>query len=216
MVNRVSPPGRRCRTRRLLATRRSIVAKALPVTASAEPTVRAAGEHREAAEAVPLVVVEQLVAPVDGGAEGPVPSRRIARHRGGLTQCCVKPARDLDDGQQGASRGSKLDRQRQPVKPSADLRDGGCIRVCVSKLRVVDPCALGEERDRIDGGQRGQVGAASRVGEREREYGLTLLGLQGERLTASREHQHAGTAGNDISDERRRHQYVFAVVQNEQ
>ena len=83
----------------------------------------AAGEHREAREARFLVVAEQAVAPVDRRAQRLLAGGRVARPCAESVERAVQACGDLCGGEQPATRRRELDRQRQPVDASADLRD---------------------------------------------------------------------------------------------
>ena len=76
----------------------------------------AAGEHREAREARLLVVVEQVVAPVDRRAQRPLAGGRVARARAERAERRVQALGDLAGREQPAAGRRQLDRQRQPVE----------------------------------------------------------------------------------------------------
>ena len=90
---------------------------------------RAAGEHREPREAALLVVAEQLVAPVDSGAQRLLARGCVARARARRAERGIEAVGDLGRRQQSAAGGRELDRQRQPVDAPADLRDRGGVAV---------------------------------------------------------------------------------------
>ena len=83
----------------------------------------AAGEHREAREARFLVVAEQAVAPVDRCAQRLLAGGRVAWPCAESVERAVQARGDLCGREQPAARRRQLDRQREPVDPSADLRD---------------------------------------------------------------------------------------------
>ena len=82
----------------------------------------AAGEHGEPREQAPLVGRQQVVAPFDRGAQRPLP-------RLGISSCLQKiealrePLQDLAGSKDARAGGSELDRERQVVEPTAELRD---------------------------------------------------------------------------------------------
>ena len=130
---------------------------------------RAAGEHREAREAPLLVIAEQLVAPVDGGAQRLLARGCVARAGARRAERGVQAFGDLGRRQQPAAGGGQLDRQRQPVDAPADLRDRGGVAVAELEVGIVRSRALDEQRDRVDGRQRLEVlerrGSGSASGE---------------------------------------------------
>ena len=67
--------------------------------------------------------LEQLVAPLDRRAQRSLPVRRITRARRQERQPPVEPRQKLIRVQERHARCRQLDRERQPVKPSADLAD---------------------------------------------------------------------------------------------
>ena len=83
---------------------------------------KAAGEHRQAAKQRSLVVGEQLVAPVDRGAQGLKPGQGRARPAGQEAEAIREAGCDLLDREHPHPGGGELDRQRQPVELGADLQ----------------------------------------------------------------------------------------------
>ena len=81
----------------------------------------AAGEDGEPAEQALLLLVEQVVAPLDRRPQRALPLGRVAaRRRSGAAS--ARSRRSSSSGrQQPRPRGGELDRERQPVEPAADL-----------------------------------------------------------------------------------------------
>ena len=83
-----------------------------------------ADEDREPAEERALVLGEQVVAPLEGGAQRAVPGGRVAgvgrEHRHAVAQ----PVGELGRGEELRPRGGQLQGEGEAVEPSADLRDG--------------------------------------------------------------------------------------------
>ena len=79
---------------------------------------------------------------------------RVARAGAERAERGVQAFGDLGGRQQPAAGGRELDRQRQPVDAPADLRDRGGVAVAEVEVGIVGSRALGEQRDRVDAGQR--------------------------------------------------------------
>ena len=161
-----------------------------PVIVSAACDRRAAGEHREAREARLLVVAEQVVAPVDRRAQRLLAGGRVARARAERAERVVQAVGDLagESSPQRAAASSiasgRPSTRRQisatvAAFPSAELEPG-----------IVGSRALAEQRDGVHAGSARRV-APSRFGQRERRHGVALLGVDGQRLAARRQHGHA-------------------------
>ena len=85
--------------------------------------VATAGEHRQPLEDALLVVEEQLVAPVDDGAQRLLAGQRGARPTGEQAEPIVEPGGDLGDRERPGAGGRQLDGERQTVEPGADVGD---------------------------------------------------------------------------------------------
>ena len=85
--------------------------------------VATAGEHRQPLEDALLVVEEQLVAPVDDGAQRLLARQRRARPAGEQAEPIVEPGGDLRDRERPGAGGRQLDGERQPVEAGADVGD---------------------------------------------------------------------------------------------
>ena len=176
---------------------------------------RAAAKNGEPRETGLLVPGEQLVAPVDRRAQRLVACGRVTHARTQRTEHRLKTLRDLGRRQQLTAGCGKFDRQRQPIDTPADRRDRGVAGVAQLELRIVRPCALREQRDGVPVRRRPATGTAvSSYGERRN--GVALLGVQGERLAAGREHDDARTGPKHAAYEGCRPQHVLAVVHHEQ
>ena len=84
--------------------------------------VAAAGEHRQPLEHPLLVVEQQLVAPVDDGAQRLLPRQRRPGAAGEQAEPIVEAGRDLLDRERTRAGRGELDGERQPVEAGADLR----------------------------------------------------------------------------------------------
>ncbi|MFN8028047.1 MAG: hypothetical protein U0W40_17285 [Acidimicrobiia bacterium] len=170
--------------------------------------VEPAGEHRGGVEQRPLVVVEELVRPLDR-----VVQRVLTLGGAGRATQQTKPVGEpvahVFGAHRGHAGGGELDAEGQPVERGADVGDRGRGR------RVADPEVgtgglgpLGEQRDRL------RVGAAL---EPERADAVWRLTRRPERLAAGGQHA-AGTAGAQqrLDGGDRARQHVLAVVEHEQ
>ncbi len=84
----------------------------------------AAPEDGQPPEQRLLVRRQQVVAPGDGVAQGPLAGRQVARAAGQQRQPALHPLEHRPRRQRPDAGGGQLDRQRQPVQPLADLGDG--------------------------------------------------------------------------------------------
>ena len=91
--------------------------------ASAASSENDAGEHRDVAQQSLLVGSEQVVTPVDRGAQRLLARDRRPRSAGQQRQAIRQPLGELLDRQQPQPRRGQLDRKRQPVQVRADRRD---------------------------------------------------------------------------------------------
>ncbi len=83
----------------------------------------AAGEHGQTIEHALLVLEEQVVAPLDHGAERLLARQRGADAAGQQPEPVVEPRGELSDGDGPGAGGGQLDREREAVEPGADLGD---------------------------------------------------------------------------------------------
>ena len=140
--------------------------------------VAAAGEHRQPFEDALLVVEEQLVAPVDDGAQRLLAGQRGARPAGQQAEPIVEPSGDLRERERPGAGGGQLDGERQPVEPGADVGD---------HLVVV----VGELERRAGGLGPGDEEAHGVVG-RERRHRPDGLAADAQPLAAGGEEPQAG------------------------
>jgi hypothetical protein len=86
--------------------------------------VERASKHPETGEQCLLGGREQVEAPVQGAAQGSLTLRQIAWAGRQQPQAVADPGQQRLRRQHPDPGGGKLDGQRQPVQPTADLRDG--------------------------------------------------------------------------------------------
>jgi hypothetical protein len=176
----------------------------------------AAGEHREAGEARLFVLPEERVAPVDCGAQRPLARGRITRRRAQGAERVVQAVGDLTWRQQAAAGGGQLDREWEPVDASADVRHRGGRSVAHLERRIVCSRALPEQRDGVFTGGRLRVRGRLVRRQRQRQYGMKLFGVHGQRLATRRQHGQRRTSRRQSADERRGGRQVLAVVDEQQ
>jgi hypothetical protein len=116
----------------------------------------AAGEDGETAEQRALEPGEQVVTPVDAGAQ-----RSLAWQRGAVAarqqaETIGKVRGDLLDGQRADARRGELDRQRNAVEVAADVGDCGGIGLGHPKRGLGRDGAVGEQAHRFEPGERRQ------------------------------------------------------------
>ena len=175
----------------------------------------AALEHAQAPEQRALVVRQELVAPVDGGAQRPVARQRRLVSVREEVEAVREPGGDLLHRENAHARRGKLDRKRDPVQ----LRAHGEQRGHGGRgHREVGPHPRGplhEQPHRVGVGKDAfhPVGAA--LGQRQRGDAPGGLGGEPERGAAHGEHGGLGTA----AEHRCRHlgralEQVLAVVEH--
>ena len=175
----------------------------------------AASEDRQPTEERLGARVEQVIAPGNGGGDGLLARRQIARPVGEQLQPIAHLGQQRLRGEDGAAGRGQLDRQRQPIQLSTERGHGRGVRLGQGKCRPHGPGALGEELDRLVLRHDGERGAIPWQGQRiDRKE---LLGMEMERGAAGGQHLERGTAGEQGTDEIGRcgHQ-VLAVVEQEQ
>ena len=160
------------------------------------------GEHREPREQPPFVVEQQVVAPVDDGAQGLVARQRRAAPTGEHTEPVVEQTDELVQRQYPESGRRQLQRERQMIEPAAQLGDDR-LRVGVDRERGAHRrAAIGEQ---LDGGVD--------VEPTDREQ---RLAGHPERLTAGGDHhQIRDLAEQRLDDGRGLGDDVLAVVEHD-
>ena len=97
-----------------------------------------------------LLPVQQLVAPLDSGAQRPLPLRRIARTAGQERERQLEPLQELLRAEQADPRRRELERERETVETAADRGDrrrgleaGSTARARSTKSVTASPSASG-------------------------------------------------------------------------
>ncbi len=143
------------------------------------------GEHGEPGEHAALVIGQQLMAPVDGTAKGPLAVGRVAT-AATKVQAGVEAAGECDGRQQPHTCGRQLDREREPVQSSHDVGDG-CRTVSVQpEARADQACPLEEQAARLRCSDDLRIARARRR-QLEWRYLVLLLAGDAERGTARRD-----------------------------
>ena len=144
----------------------------------------------------------------------------MALHRGALPagqqpEPLIETPRDLGRSQHRDARRGELDRQRDPVEPSAHLRDRVGVRRVEREARLHRPGPLHEQHHRVALRDRLEP---RRVGRHvERRHPQHPLAGDVEALPTRRQHPHPRTPAHDLVDEvRNRAEQVLAVVEHQQ
>ena len=170
-------------------------------------------EHRQAAQQPLLGRAQQVVGPVDRGAE------RL------MTNACDPPATreepkvevsgDLTRAHCRDACGGELDRQRDAVEAPAHRHDVASIGVVDREVGLHCPGPLREQAHCVTNVGRRAAGVV--VGKSQRRDHEDLLAADVEPLAAGREHPHSRTSGFDRGDEAgHRGQHVLAIVEDQQ
>ena len=177
--------------------------------------IEAADEHAEPVEHDLLFGREQLIRPVDEGAQGLLPLLQDARAAGQQLVAVLQAGIDVGDGERADARRGELERQRDPFQARDQLghrrrfalgeREGGLVL-----LRAFDEQAHGR-RSR----QRLEAVVAPR--HRQRQHRIALLARRVQRLAARRQDAHVRRRLDDGAGHlRRRLDHVLAVVEDQQ
>src|SRR5262249_43038434 len=103
-----------------------------------------AREDRQPHEQELLLLVQQLIAPVQYGPQCLLPGRSVARAARQQLEPMLQPVEDLRRAQHVRARRRQLDRERQAIEPTAELAD----RLVGHERRPKAPCTLDEQRRR--------------------------------------------------------------------
>ena len=145
-----------------------------------------AREDAQTGEELLLLIVQELVAPGQGGTQRPMPGGLVARAAGQQLEAVAEPVEHRFGREHVDASGSQLDRERQPIQPRADLLDRPPVVVGDREPRQDGRGAGGEERDGILG--------------RHRLDGHELFAGQVHRLAAGEEQPQAGCAGQQVPE----------------
>jgi len=125
----------------------------------------AAGEDGQPAEERPLVLGQQVDAPVDGRAQGALAGWPIVRSLGEQRQRLCQPCRQRLRRHERDARRGQLDCQRQAIEARADLGHRARVRGGEREAGHLSLGALHEEGHRGRARDLGQVGEALWAGE---------------------------------------------------
>ena len=154
--------------------------------------VRAAGEHREPVQRLAFGVVEQVVGPVDRVAQRLVPLQRRAAAPGEQLEALIEPRDQILGGQRPHARRGQLDRERDPVEATTELRDRARVAIGEREVALRVLRAIHEQPHRVR--SREHLERRVRAGEAERRDRDDLLARDRQALPARREHHHPRAA----------------------
>jgi hypothetical protein len=176
----------------------------------------AAGEHRQPGEQPPLGGVEQVVAPGDGAAEGPLALREGPGPGGEDREALLQPGQHLLGRQDLGPGGRQLDRQRQAVEPDGDLRHGrgvlgGEAEPGPHRLRPLD-----EQPHGLGPAEGLEVGEPLRVGQVQRRHQVLLLTAQRQRHAGGDQDLQRRRRAEEVLDHRPGLRHLLEVVDHQQ
>ncbi len=174
----------------------------------------APGEYGQPAEHRLLAGVEQVVAPADGVPQCALPVRQVARAAGEQLQRAAHPLQDGRRRQHPDLRRRELDRQGQALQPPADLHHRGQVLLGQGERAGRRPGPVDEQPHRAVVPHR--VEGDVPVGDRQRLERERVLTADPHRRPAGHQGGHAGRAGQDVGEHRRRLGDVFEVVDHQQ
>ena len=146
-----------------------------------------ASKDAETPEEPLLVLAQQTIAPVDDGPHSPVPRQCCAARRPQQRQAVVQTGGKAFDPQHLDARCGELDRQRQAVKPPADLDDQGGVRI--GQREVFDDRGYPLD-EQLHGGENLRLGcrqSGRRLRAAERSEAVPAFTRYPERLPAGRQ-----------------------------
>ena len=159
---------------------------------------------------------EQVVAPLEGGAQRAVPGGRVAGVGGQHRHAVAQPVGELGGGEELRPRGGQLQGEGEAVEPSADLRDGLRVgrRHREGGLHAAHP--RDEHRDRGHRDQAVEVGDVVGVGYGERcDRELPFRG-EVQPLAARHEQPDPRAGAERLGEVEARREHLLAVVDDEQ
>ena len=159
-------------------------------------------EHAELREEPLRIGVEQVVAPVERQAEGPLVPRRVAAPAGEELEAISEPGEERHRRKQLGSRRGELDRERQAVEPYAQLGDRGRI-------------LLGQGEARI-GGLRARDEELRRLVLGERRHGVLVLCSKVKRRAARHDHSQSRRCNEEPRHQRRGREHLLEIVDQQQ
>ena len=172
-------------------------------------------EHGQADQESLLPLVEQVIGPVDR-----CPQRLLTFHRPPPAprqevEASIQRGGQLRRAHRRHPRRSQLDRQWHPIEATTHLTHCGPVRSTEHEVGVRGPGTLHEQLHRVGCAHRLQVGV--RGGSRQRRHREHSLPLEGQTLSARRQHHHPWARTGDLLDQvSDRVQNVLTVVDHQQ
>ena len=173
------------------------------------------GEHPEPAEECPFVVIEEVVAPLDGAEQRLLSGCGGAIGTGEQLEPLPETLDDLAGRHRPETGRSELDGERDAVEVATDRHDVGDVVGGDLEGQVGEAGSFGEQPDGVVG--HGGGGFDVGVGHRERRHPVHHFAGDAEALAAGGEHgelrasreEFAAESGDGVDD-------LFAVVEHEQ
>ena len=185
-----------------------------PATASAASSVNGPGNTDTARNTRRSLLIEQLVAPLHGGRQRPLPRRRQPVPAGQQREPVIEAVQQLPHPQRLHPRRRQLDRQRHPVQPRHQPRHPGSGLLIEREMRVGAAGPVGEQRHRL---RPAAPLSGVRAGQGQRPQPVPRLPGHRQRLPAGRQHPHVITGRQQPGAQLRgRADHVLAVIQHQQ
>ena len=124
-----------------------------------------------------------------------------------------QPFEQQRQGQVANARRGQLDGQRQPVQPTANRAQQGCLLRFRPELGVRRTCALDEQGDGF--AVQHLLLACARRGQAQRRHAQLVLARDPQGDAAGGQHPHAGRGAQHLGDPRRAAQHLLQVVQHQ-
>jgi len=171
-------------------------------------------EHRHRPEHPPLGLIEQLVAPLNGGGQRSLPIGREPMPRSQQVEPVIEAVQQLGEPQCLHPGRGQLDRQRHSVQPGHHPRYGRPGRPVQRESWIDQAGPVREQRHRLGSGHVGQVIG---IGQGQRRQPVPALPGHVQRLPAGGQHPHVSTGGQQPGAQlRRRGDHMLTVVQYQQ
>ena len=150
----------------------------------------ASSKHGQPAQDGPLLLGQQVVAPVDRRPERLVAGDGCSASTGQQSEPVVETSGDLLDRERPNAGCGELDGQRDSVEPAAQLGDRRGVGVGQIERRLDGPSSFHEQPAGVHGAQGGGTDGWPRFGRRQRGDRQDRLARHAQGLAAGHQHSH--------------------------
>jgi hypothetical protein len=176
----------------------------------------APGEHRQPGEQPSPGGVEQVVAPGDGVAEGPLAFWEGPGPGGEDGEALLEPGQHLLGRQDLGPGCCQLDGQRQAVQPGGDLGHGRGVLFGQPEAWPYRQSPLGEQPDGFEPAQGVEVRESFGIGQIQRRHHILLLAPERQHHAGGGHHLYRRGRGEELLDHRAGVHDLFEVVDDQE